>query len=114
MYVFILCFSMGGHGALLCTLKNPGRYRSVSAFAPICNPTQCGWGQKAFSGYLGDSKEDWQEYDACCLIKKYDGPPLEILIDQACFIAKTFNISFLGKYCYCAIYMYTMYYYGTF
>ncbi|XP_071078688.1 S-formylglutathione hydrolase-like isoform X1 [Haliotis cracherodii] len=74
--------SMGGHGALICALKNPGLYKSVSAFAPITNPVNCPWGQKAFSGYLGDNKEAWQEYDACCLVKKYNGPPLEILVDQ--------------------------------
>lgn len=108
---------MGGHGALTIFLKNPGAYKSVSAFAPICNPTQCPWGQKAFGGYLGDAnKEAWQvaiiitssycaqwylklfdssstfacnywymylqEYDACCLVKKYDGPQPDILVDQ--------------------------------
>lgn len=52
-----LCRSMGGHGALVMALKNPGAFKSVSAFAPICNPTQVPWGQKAFAGYLGDG---WQ------------------------------------------------------
>lgn len=51
---------MGGHGALICALKNPGKYLSVSAFAPICNPVNCPWGKKAFSGYLGDNQEDWK------------------------------------------------------
>lgn len=51
---------MGGHGALICALKNPGKYLSVSAFAPICNPINCPWGKKAFSGYLGDNQEDWK------------------------------------------------------
>lgn len=51
---------MGGHGALICALKNPGKYLSVSAFAPICNPVNCPWGKKAFSGYLGDNEEDWK------------------------------------------------------
>ncbi|XP_071798141.1 S-formylglutathione hydrolase-like [Asterias amurensis] len=74
--------SMGGHGALVCALKNPGQYRSVSAFAPICNPMQCPWGQKAFSGYLGSDQETWKEYDSCELVKGYKGPPLDILIDQ--------------------------------
>ena len=50
--------SMGGHGALVCFLKNPGLYKSVSAFAPICNPTECPWGTKAFTGYLGDQNKD--------------------------------------------------------
>ena len=74
---------MGGHGALICALKNPGQYKSVSAFSPICNPINCPWGVKAFSGYLGiDNKDAWKEYDACELVKKYNGPPLEILVDQ--------------------------------
>jgi len=74
--------SMGGHGALICFLKNPGQYKSVSAFAPICNPMECAWGQKAFSGYLGDNKDDWKAYDTCELLKSYNGPPFEILADQ--------------------------------
>ncbi|KAH9361855.1 hypothetical protein HPB48_003736 [Haemaphysalis longicornis] len=73
---------MGGHGALVCALKNPGMYKSVSAFAPICNPTNCPWGTKAFSNYLGEDKEAWEEYDATCLVQKYKGPPLWFLIDQ--------------------------------
>ncbi|XP_077987311.1 S-formylglutathione hydrolase-like isoform X2 [Glandiceps talaboti] len=74
--------SMGGHGALICTLKNPGKYKSVSAFAPICNPMECPWGQKAFNGYLGANQESWKEYDATQLVSKYNGPVLDILIDQ--------------------------------
>ncbi|XP_036857988.1 S-formylglutathione hydrolase isoform X2 [Manis javanica] len=52
--------SMGGHGALICALKNPGKYKSVSAFAPICNPVLCPWGKKAFSGYLGTDQNKWK------------------------------------------------------
>ncbi|XP_068686796.1 S-formylglutathione hydrolase-like isoform X1 [Montipora foliosa] len=74
--------SMGGHGALICFLKNPGFYKSVSAFSPICNPMQCPWGQRAFTGYLGSNKETWKEYDATELMKNYDGPIPDILIDQ--------------------------------
>lgn len=74
--------SMGGHGALVCALRNPGLYKSVSAFAPICNPTYCPWGIKAFSGYLGEDKEQWIQYDATELVTQYNGPQLEILIDQ--------------------------------
>ncbi|KAG1959818.1 S-formylglutathione hydrolase [Pimephales promelas] len=74
--------SMGGHGALVCALKNPGKYKSVSAFAPICNPIQCAWGQKAFSGYLGPDKSTWELYDATVLAESYSGPELDILIDQ--------------------------------
>ena len=73
--------SMGGHGALTLALKNPGMFRSVSAFAPICNPTRCPWGAKAFEGYLG-SVEAGAAHDACELIKGYEGPDLNLLIDQ--------------------------------
>jgi S-formylglutathione hydrolase len=73
--------SMGGHGALVCALRNPGLYRSVSAFAPVVAPTQVPWGRKAFSNYLGPDQESWREYDACELVRKntFHG---SILIDQ--------------------------------
>lgn len=74
--------SMGGHGSLICFLKNPGMFKSVSAFAPICNPMNCAWGKKAFTGYLGSDQEKWKEYDACELAKNYSGPPCHVLIDQ--------------------------------
>jgi len=74
--------SMGGHGALICFLKNPNAYQSVSAFAPICNPSVVPWGIKAFTGYLGENKDEWKAYDACELMMKYDGPKPNILIDQ--------------------------------
>lgn len=74
--------SMGGHGALICALKNPGMYKSVSAFAPISNPMNCPWGQKAFTGYLGADTEAWKAWDATELVVKYTGTPLNILIDQ--------------------------------
>jgi S-formylglutathione hydrolase len=61
--------SMGGHGALVCALRNPHLYLSVSAFAPICAPTQCSLGQKAFSAYLGEDRELWKSYDASELVK---------------------------------------------
>merc|ERR1712224_126456 len=73
--------SMGGHGALTLALKNPGMYRSVSAFAPICNPVNCPWGVKAFTNYLG-SVEAGKAYDATELVASYSGPPLAFLIDQ--------------------------------
>lgn len=73
--------SMGGHGALICALRNPDLYRSVSAFAPICAPTQVAWGQKAFTAYLGSDSIFWQEYDATKLVKKTQ-LPYSILIDQ--------------------------------
>ncbi|HVY04886.1 MAG TPA: S-formylglutathione hydrolase [Burkholderiales bacterium] len=73
--------SMGGHGALVCALRNPGQYQSLSAFAPIAAPMRCPWGKKAFKGYLGDDHETWKEYDASDLIRRmsFAGP---ILIDQ--------------------------------
>jgi S-formylglutathione hydrolase len=77
--------SMGGHGALVCALKNPGLYQSVSAFAPICNPINCPWGVKAFTGYLGagaDTTEVWKQWDASELVKTYAGPAIKILVDQ--------------------------------
>lgn len=73
--------SMGGHGALICALKNPGRYQSVSAFAPITNPTQCPWGEKAFTGYLGDDREAWKAWDTCELIATAT-ERLPLLVDQ--------------------------------
>jgi S-formylglutathione hydrolase len=73
--------SMGGHGALVCYLRNPGKYLSVSAFAPICHPTECGWGQKAMSNYLGDNRNDWIQYDASLLIGDAR-EKLPLLIDQ--------------------------------
>ena len=73
--------SMGGHGALVCALRNPGRYRSVSAFAPICNPSDCPWGQKAFSRYLGNDRRKWSEWDASELVAKA-GERLPLLVDQ--------------------------------
>ncbi|KAJ8505876.1 hypothetical protein OPV22_006762 [Ensete ventricosum] len=74
--------SMGGHGALTIYLKNLEKYKAVSAFAPITNPTNCPWGQKAFSNYLGNDKSDWQEYDATLLIQKCSKISTPILIDQ--------------------------------
>ncbi|KAI9726576.1 MAG: hypothetical protein M1828_000943 [Chrysothrix sp. TS-e1954] len=74
--------SMGGHGALTLFLKNPGMYKSVSAFAPVANPSNCPWGQKAFSGYFGeDAKDQWREHDAAELVKKWKGQKFEALID---------------------------------
>jgi S-formylglutathione hydrolase len=73
--------SMGGHGALICALKNPDRYASCSAFAPIAAPTQCPWGHKAFAGYLGSDRAAWVEYDATELVQRATYPR-PILIDQ--------------------------------
>ena len=73
--------SMGGHGALVSYLNNPGKYQSVSAFAPICHPSECGWGQKALSNYLGDDRNEWARYDAALLIGEAE-EKLPLLIDQ--------------------------------
>ncbi|UCV09816.1 S-formylglutathione hydrolase [Dechloromonas denitrificans] len=73
--------SMGGHGALVCALRNPGRYQSLSAFAPIANPMTVPWGEKAFSRYLGEDRSTWREWDASLLIAKA-AEQLPILIDQ--------------------------------
>ncbi|OQR71388.1 S-formylglutathione hydrolase-like [Tropilaelaps mercedesae] len=78
----IMGHSMGGHGALICALRNPDRFRSVSAFAPICAPSQCPWGEQAFNAYLGPDKDAWKAYDATELARTYSGPDLNILIDQ--------------------------------
>jgi len=78
---FISGHSMGGHGALTIGLKNPDLYSSITAFSPICNPTQTPWGQKAFQHYLGDDRESWKDYDACELLKKGKASQA-ILVDQ--------------------------------
>lgn len=73
--------SMGGHGALTVALRNPGRFRSVSAFSPIVSPLACPWGDKALTGYIGADRAAWREYDACALIA--DGARLpHLLVDQ--------------------------------
>lgn len=76
----VMGHSMGGHGALTLALTNPGRYRAVSAFAPICHPTDSEWGRKQFSAYLGEDEDSWRAYDATELVKK-NGLGLPILID---------------------------------
>ena len=73
--------SMGGHGALVCALKHPGRYRSVSAFSPIVAPSQVPWGEKALGAYLGADRAAWQAWDACALVRTAT-ERLPLLIDQ--------------------------------
>ncbi len=73
--------SMGGHGALTIALRNPDRYRSVSAFSPIVAPSQVPWGQKAFSAYLGEDRQAWLEHDAVDLVRR-GGSKLPLLVDQ--------------------------------
>ena len=77
----IMGHSMGGHGALTISLRNPGRFRATSAFAPIVSPLQCAWGEKALGGYLGADRAAWREYDACALIEDGARVP-ELLVDQ--------------------------------
>ncbi len=76
--------SMGGHGALTLALRHPGLFKSLSAFAPIAAPSQCPWGEKAFSGYLGDDRSQWLEHDASALMAGQTSAPYPqgILIDQ--------------------------------
>jgi len=73
--------SMGGHGALICALKNPDEYKSVSAFSPICNPINCSWGKGCFGAYLGDDESSWASYDATTLVES-GAKVTDILIDQ--------------------------------
>lgn len=93
--------SMGGHGALTVALRNPGRFRSVSAFAPIVSPMNCPWGEKALDGYLGPDRATWREYDACALIE--DGARLpDLLIDQGTsdgFLAEQLKTHLLAEAC---------------
>jgi S-formylglutathione hydrolase len=77
----IMGHSMGGHGALTIALRNPGRFRSTSAFAPIVSPQNCPWGHKALGGYLGPDQSAWADYDACALIAIGARLP-DLLVDQ--------------------------------
>lgn len=79
--VSIMGHSMGGHGALVLSLRHPGIFVSTSAFAPICNPSQVPWGQKAFGGYLGPDVEKWKNHDASELVKNYAGRAFDVLMD---------------------------------
>ena len=94
--------SMGGHGALTIALKNPDRYRSVSAFAPITAPRTCPWGIKAFKQYLGDDQDAWAAYDAVELVKKKATRPVPMLVDQGsadAFLAEQLKPSLLVEAC---------------
>ena len=74
--------SMGGHGALTIGLKNPQKFKTISAFAPIVSPTRCPWGEKALTGYLGTDRSTWADYDATLLVAKHGWSGAPILIDQ--------------------------------
>lgn len=79
--VSICGHSMGGHGAITLALKHPGKYQSVSAFSPICAPTSCPWGHKAFTAYFGNDRESWKQHDACELILA-GAEAIPLLVDQ--------------------------------
>lgn len=87
--------SMGGHGALVIGLRETGRYQAISAFSPICQPTTCPWGEKAFSHYLGSDKSSWEAYDASVLLAASKGKNVPaILVDQGTadnFLAEQLN-----------------------
>jgi S-formylglutathione hydrolase len=93
--------SMGGHGALTIALRNPDRFKSVSAFAPIVSPLNCPWGHKALGGYLGADQSAWREYDACALIA--DGARVrDLLVDQGMadnFLAEQLKPELLQAVC---------------
>ena len=79
--VGVMGHSMGGHGALICALKKPDVFRSCSAFSPISNPVNCPWGEKAFGGYLGSDRAEWENWDACALVGQSDFRGA-VLVDQ--------------------------------
>ena len=93
--------SMGGHGALTISLRNPGRFRSTSAFSPIVSPLNCPWGEKALGGYLGPDKAGWREYDTVALIE--DGARLpDLLVDQGTadnFLEEQLKTGLLDRAC---------------
>lgn len=97
----IMGHSMGGHGALTISLRNPGRFRSTSAFSPIVSPASCPWGEKALGGYLGADRSVWREYDACALIAAGARLP-DLLVDQGDadgFLAEQLKTSLLVEAC---------------
>jgi len=97
----IMGHSMGGHGALTVSLRNPGRFRSTSAFAPIVSPMNCSWGEKALSGYLGEDRAHWANYDACALIDAGARLP-DLLVDQGDadpFLADQLKTHLLAQAC---------------
>ena len=97
----IMGHSMGGHGALTISLRNPGRFRSTSAFAPIVAPSQVPWGQKALGGYLGPDQSAWADYDACALIEGGARLP-DLLVDQGAadnFLIEQLRTHLLAQVC---------------
>ncbi|WP_417272824.1 S-formylglutathione hydrolase [Celeribacter halophilus] len=99
--ISIMGHSMGGHGALTIALRNPDRYKAVSAFAPIVSPLNCPWGEKALTGYIGADKSAWRQYDACALIEDGARVP-DILVDQGSadnFLEGQLKPEFLTQVC---------------
>lgn len=99
--VGIFGHSMGGHGTLTIALKNPGRFSSVSAFAPICSPLNCPWGEKALGNYLGHDREAWKQYDTTELVRGAE-QHLPVLVDQGAadnFLAEQLKTELLEKAC---------------
>ena len=97
----IMGHSMGGHGALIIALRNAQRFQSVSAFSPIVNPMECPWGQKAFSHYLGEDRENWRLYDSVALITS-GATPVPMLVDQGTadgFLAEQLKTDHLIQAC---------------
>ena len=97
----IMGHSMGGHGALTIALRNPHRFKAVSAFAPIVSPLNCPWGEKALSGYIGPDRAKWRDYDACALIANGARVP-EILVDQGeadNFLTEQLKLELLEQAC---------------
>ncbi len=93
--------SMGGHGALTIALKNPGRFKSATAFSPICSPLNCPWGEKALGNYLGPEREAWREYDTTALLAGA-GEQLPVLVDQGDadnFLAEQLKTPLLEQAC---------------
>ncbi|WP_417240259.1 S-formylglutathione hydrolase [Celeribacter halophilus] len=99
--ISIMGHSMGGHGALTIALRNPDRYKAVSAFAPIVSPLNCPWGEKALTGYIGADRAAWRQYDACALIEDGARVP-DILVDQGSadnFLEGQLKPEFLTQVC---------------
>ena len=93
--------SMGGHGALIIALKNPGRFKSATAFSPICSPINCPWGQKALGNYLGSDRAAWREYDTTALVAA-SSTQLPVLVDQGSadsFLAEQLKTPLLEQAC---------------
>ena len=100
--ISLMGHSMGGHGAMMIGLKNPDKFQSISAFAPICAPMQCGWGDKVFKAYLGDDQEAWKAYDTCEIITSGQVEKTPLFVDQGTadpFLASNLRVDLLQATC---------------